>query len=428
LEETNVNKLGNIKLLAVALATSVALLPTLGYAQDKGVVEGIHHWVSESEVAALKVITDKLATLGYTWQDSAVGGLSGANALQALRTRLAAGNPPAAMQFLGYEGLDWGNEGVLRSLNDLYAANGWEAALAPQLLQFVNTGDEFISVPINMHRQNWVWANKAAFDAAGVTEPKSWEELIAAGEKLRAAGYIPLAIGDENWQILEVFEAIVTDVNGPDFYQQAVVDLNEAALSSPEMIKAFDILRQVRGLADDGITGRDWAMATGMVASGDAAMQVMGDWAKGEFLAKGLKPGVDFLCFPTPTATPNFKFIIDAFGMFKVDDPAIQAGQDALAQAIMDPEVQTNFNLIKGSIPARSDVSVDGFDDCAKRSFADRAAAIENGAMLGGLTEGFAAPPQFAGVFSDVVGQFFVSDMSSQEAVDLLVDGINNAR
>ena len=44
------------------------------------------------------------------------------------------------------------------------------------------------------------------------------------------------------------------------------------------------------------------------------------------------------------------------------------------------------------------------------------------------LTEGFAAKPQFAGVFSDVVGQFFVSDMSSQDAVTALVDGINNAR
>jgi len=414
--------------LTTVLATSIALMPVAAMAESKGTVEGIHHWVSESEVKALKVITDKLATEGYTWQDSAVGGLSGANALQALRTRLAAGNPPTTMQFLGYEGLDWAKEGVLRPLNELYTANGWDKALAPQLLAFVKSDNDFISVPINMHRQNWVWANKAVFDKAGISEPKSWDELIAAGEKLKAAGVIPLAMGDESWQILEVFEAILTDTNGPDFYKKAVIDLDEPTLSGPEMIATFDKLRKVRGLVDDGFTGRDWAVATGLVADGKAAMQVMGDWAKGEFLAKGLKPGQDFLCFPTPTATPNFKFVIDAFGMFKLDDATLTAGQDAWAKAIMDPAVQKQFNLIKGSIPARSDVPVDDFDDCAKRSFADRETAVANGAMLGGLTEGFAAQPQFAGVFTDVVSKFFVTDMSSQEAVQALVDGINNAR
>lgn len=414
--------------LTTLLAASIAFIPAVAMAEEKGKVEGIHHWVSESEVNALKVITDKLATKGYTWQDSAVGGLSGANALQALRTRLAAGNPPATMQFLGYEGLDWAKEGVLRSLNDLYAKNGWDKALAPQLLAFVKSDDDYISLPINMHRQNWVWANKAVFDKAGLAEPKSWDDLIATGPTLKEAGVIPLAIGDEPWQILEVFEAILVDVNGPDFYKRTVIDLDESALSSDQMVATFDKLRQVRGLVDDGFTGRDWAVATGMVASGKAAMQVMGDWAKGEFLAKGMKPGVDFLCFPTPTATPNYKFVIDAFGVFKIDDPAVVAGQDAWAESIMDPEVQTNFNKIKGSIPARSDVSVDDFDACAQRSFTDREAAVASGAMLGGLTEGFAAQPQFAGVFSDVVAKFFVTDMSSKDAVQALVDGINNAR
>lgn len=414
--------------LITLLAASISLLPVAAMAESKGTVEGIHHWVSESEVNALKVITDKLASKGYTWQDSAVGGLSGANALQALRTRLAAGNPPTTMQFLGYEGLDWAKEGVLRSLNDLYAKNGWDKALAPQLLAFVKSDDTFISLPINMHRQNWVWANKAVFDKAGIAEPKSWDKLIAAGDKLKAAGVVPLAIGDEPWQILEVFEAIVTDVNGTEFYKKAVIDLDEAALSSDQMVDAFDKLRKVRGLVDDGFTGRDWAVATGMVASGKAGMQIMGDWAKGEFLAKGMKPGEDFLCFPTPAATPNFKFIIDAFGVFNNDDPAVIAAQDAWAESIMDPEVQKNFNKIKGSIPARSDVSVEDFDACAQRSFADREAAVASGNMVGGLTEGFAAPPQFSGVFSDVVGKFFVTDMSSKDAVQALVDGINNAR
>jgi len=415
------------KLTKFLMATAM-VLPVASVAQAEGKVEGIHHWVSESEVGALKVMTDSLAAKGFTWEDSAVGGLSGANATQALRTRMAAGNPPATMQLLGYEGVEWANEGALRSLNDLYSKNGWEAAVAPAILPFVKAGDDYFSVPINMHRQNWVWANKAVFDKHGITEPKNWDEMIAAGKKLKEAGVTPLALSDQSWQILEVFEAILTDQNGTDFYKKSVVDLDEAALSGPEMVKAFDTLGEVRGLVDDGFTGRDWAVATGMVASGEAAMQIMGDWAKGEFLAKGMKPGVDFLCFPTPAETPNFKFVIDAFGTFSNEDAAINAGQDAWVETVMDPENQRKFNLIKGSIPARTDVSVEEFDDCAKRSFADREAAVAAGTMVGGLTEGFAAQPQYAGVFFDVVGQFFVTEMTSEEAVQMLVDGINNAR
>ena len=415
------------KFTRVIMATAM-LLPCATNVLAEGKVEGIHHWVSESEVGALKVLTESLATKGYTWEDSAVGGLSGANATQALRTRLAAGNPPATMQLLGYEGIEWAKEGALRSLNDLYSKNGWEKAIAPAVLSFVKTGDDYFSVPINMHRQNWVWANKKVFDANGIAEPKNWDELIAAGKKLKAAGVTPMALSDESWQILEVFEAILTDQNGTDFYKKAVIDLDQAALSGSEMVKAFDTLREVRGMIDDGFTGRDWAVATGMVASGQAAMQIMGDWAKGEFLAKGMKPGVDFLCFPTPAEKPNFKFVIDAFGTFKIDDANVNAGQDAWAETVMDPDNQKKFNLIKGSIPARTDVSVDDFDDCAKRSFADREAAVAAGTMVGGLTEGFAAQPQFAGVFSDVVGKFFVTDMSSQDAVKQLVDGIANAQ
>ena len=37
-----------------------------------------------------------------------------------------------------------------------------------------------------------------------------------------------------------------------------------------------------------------------MVIKGKAGMQIMGDWAKGEFLKAGQKPGTDFVCIRFP--------------------------------------------------------------------------------------------------------------------------------
>ncbi|WP_439627101.1 ABC transporter substrate-binding protein [Shinella sp.] len=413
------------KFIATVLAATM-LVPVA--ARAEGEIEVLHHWVSQSEVDALNVIRKELEAKGFTWKDSAVGGMSGANAQQALRSRLTAGNPPGAMQFLGWEGVQWAEQGVVRDLNDLAKAGGWREALAPQLLPFVTSGDAFIAAPINMHRQNWVWANKKIFDDAGIAVPKSWAELIAAGKTLQEKGIVPVAMGDEPWQIGIIFDALLSDVNGPEFYQKTAIDLDPAALGSAEMVKVFDTLREVRGLVDNNFVGRDWAVATGMVINGEAAMQFMGDWAKGEFLAKGLKPNQDFYCFATPGQVTFFQYLIDSFGMFTVQDENVQNAQTALAETIMDPKVQKGFNLIKGSIPARSDVSVDDFDDCAKLGYQERAAAIEKGSMQGAMTHGFAAKPEFASVFSDVAAQFFVGNMSSEDAVKMLVSGIDNAR
>src|SRR4051812_25515661 len=109
-------------LLAAALSSAV-VFPA--HAEEKS-IEVIHHWVSESEVAALNTIKEDLAKKGIVWKDSAVGGASGANASQALRARLVAGDPPGAMQFVGFEAVTWSQEGALRDLSDLATKGGWD--------------------------------------------------------------------------------------------------------------------------------------------------------------------------------------------------------------------------------------------------------------------------------------------------------------
>ena len=40
-----------------------------------------------------------------------------------------------------------------------------------------------------------------------------------------------------------------------------------------------------------------------MVIKGEAGMQLMGDWAKGEFLSAGKVPGKDFVCLKVCSAS-----------------------------------------------------------------------------------------------------------------------------
>lgn len=411
------------------IATALSALIAKQAGAQQPTAEVVHHWVSASESAALGKIREKLSELGVGFKDSAVGGLSGVNATQALRARLVAGNAPTAMQMYGFEPLIWAEEGVVVELDEVAGPGGWDTVVPDALKALTKYEDRWIAAPVNMHRTNWIWGNAKLFRDNDISELKSWDDVIAAGNKLKEAGVVPIAASDEPWQIALLFDALLADLNGPDFYRKATLDLDEQALRSPEMIATFAKLREIQQLTDENIVGRDWAVASDMVTTGQAGMQIMGDWAKGEFLGKGLKAGEDFLCLPTPGQQETFTFVSDVITAFQTNDDPDHKAAYALATATMDLEAQKQFNLLKGSIPARTDIDLTQFDDCAKAAAAAREDAVANNALLGSLSNSMVTRPEFTAVFSEVGAQFFLNpSMTPEQAVESLVSGIDNAR
>jgi len=184
-------------------------------------------------------------------------------------------------------------------------------------------------------------------------------------------------------------------------------------------------MRIMRGFVDENFPGRDWNLATAMVMNGEAAFQIMGDWAKGEFMAAGLVPGKDFLCASTPGG--GYLYNVDSFAMFSVDGEDKVAGQNLLAELIMGSNFQKVFNLNKGSIPARLDVSLDEFDYCARQSSYDMDVSSGNGSLLPSYAHGMALRGAQAGAITDTVTAHFNSDMSSADAVAALALAVKNS-
>jgi glucose/mannose transport system substrate-binding protein len=186
-------------------------------------------------------------------------------------------------------------------------------------------------------------------------------------------------------------------------------------------------MRALRGMVDPNFPGRDWNLATSMVINGKAAMQIMGDWAKGEFASAGKQPNVDYLCFNYPGTDGAFIFNTDQFAGFKKGDASLP-GEYAFASTIMDKGVQAKFNQIKGSIPARLDVPQDGFDECGKKSMNDMRAALKTDSMVGSFAHGHAMPDGPKNAVYDVVTHFFNSNQSSADAVKALVAAVKNSQ
>ncbi|MCB1377805.1 MAG: carbohydrate ABC transporter substrate-binding protein [Alphaproteobacteria bacterium] len=407
------------------LLTSAAImgLTAMAHADE---VEVLHWWTSGGEAAALDVLKKDLESKGVTWKDMPVAGGGGEAAMTALRARVTAGNPPTAVQALGFDITDWANQGVLGDLNEIATTEGWDNVVPAALQAFSKHDGKWIAAPVNVHSTNWVWINKAALDAAGGKAPESWDELVAVLDKMKANGITPLAHGGQAWQEATIFDGVVLSL-GTDFYKSAMIDLDPAALGGEKMVEAFNRMAKLRSYVDDNFSGRDWNLASAMVIEGKAGMQMMGDWAKGEFLKAGQKPGQDFVCIRFPGTQGAVTFNSDQFMMFNVGDAGKKA-QLMMASAIESPSFQSAFNVVKGSVPARTDVPNDAFDDCGKKGMADLAEANSSGKLFGSMAHGHAAPAAIKNALYDVVTRHFNGEMDAATAAKELADAIAAAR
>ncbi|WP_163833536.1 ABC transporter substrate-binding protein [Spartinivicinus ruber] len=405
--------------------SGLALAMTLVSGVEAADVEVMHWWTAGGEAKALGELKQTLAKQGVGWKDTPVAGGGGSNAMTVLRARVLSGKSPTAVQMLGFDIQDWGEQGVVANLNDVAKQEGWDKVVPQALQKFSKYEGKWIAVPVNVHSTNWVWGNKAVLDKVGVSIPKNWNDLINAMKKVKAAGYVALAHGGQAWQDATVFDGVVLATGGVDFYRKALIELDPKALSSATMKQVFDRMAQLRGFVDKNYPGRDWNLASAMVINGKAAFQMMGDWAKGEFISAGKKPGKDFVCFRTPGSQGAVTFNADQFAMFQVGKER-KAAQQQMAKAILSPEFQISFNQVKGSAPARTDIATERFDNCGKKAIADLKQAVNNNSLVGSLAHGHAVPAAIKTAFYDVITAHFNGAFSSEEAVKALVSSVKN--
>ena len=239
---------------------------------------------------------------------------------------------------------------------------------------------------------------------------------------------VPVAFGGQPWQEATAWESIVSGVGGPEFYMQTMVQADEKALASPKMVEVFEIFRKIKKYTDRNAPGRDWNLATAMVIKGEAGMQFMGDWAKGEFTAAGKVPGQDYDALTVPGTGNAFLFNVDSFIMFEVKDADAQKAQKAMARLILSPDFQVVFNVNKGSIPVRSGISEEPFDAVAVQSMEDFAATAKTGGLMPSMAHEMAVSPAVRGAMFDVVTNFYNSDMSPQDAAQKLAAAVSEAK
>jgi glucose/mannose transport system substrate-binding protein len=405
----------------LAIAAALACGPV--FAADAPKAEVIHWWTSGGEAAAVKVLADSFDKSGGQWVDNAIAGGGGEAARTAGINRIVGGNPPTMMQFNTGKQLDeLIANGYLANLDAAAAAGKWDSILPKAIDEASKRDGHYYALPVNIHGANWLFYNTKVFADAGVPEPKTWSDVLAAGPKLKAKGVIPFAHGGQSWQDHILFDAVLLGEGGSGLYLSVYGKDAQKAIASPEFKHVAEVFKKLRDLMDPGMPGRNWNDATAMVITGKAGLQVMGDWAKGEFLGAGQSPGKEYGC-AIVGAEGGYIMGGDVFVFPKQKDGSAAAAQAKLESLILSPEVQIAFNSKKGSIPVRLDVDVSSMDLCAQKG----AAAVKDPKKQI-PSQTYLISPDENGALNDVITQYLNSPgESADEFVAKFADAVKSA-
>jgi glucose/mannose transport system substrate-binding protein len=368
---------GTLGGLAAALLVGAA--STTAFATDLVIYHG---WSSPAEVAALNVLKKGLEAKGDTWTDFAIPHDSGASV--SLINLVTGGNPPNVFmesnpgvyrdlfkQGLGFDLTQW--------MNDNHIVEHY-----PDSVQKVIAVDgKIVKIPTAIHIDGMVYYNMAVAKDAGV-DPHAWTSLdamFADFDKIKAKGYIPLAIGGQQWQVGYLLHALTAAVSGPEVFTKVYGEKpDEAVLDTPEYRASLEMLRKFQQNTDEGSVNRDWNVTTNLVITGKALMQIHGDWMKGEWYAAGKKPGVDFGCVNIP-GTKALSVTVDAWGLLGGQPEDKTKAELDFASVVADPNIQADFALAKGSTPTRLDAPKEKLDPCSAEvlaALADKSKQVPN--------------------------------------------------
>lgn len=244
---------------------------------------------AENEKAPLKV-----ETVPQTSLDQKLQLLAGQNSLP---VQFAAGNAPALTLDLDKSGNILDFEKALGDLNMSDAILPGAASTIKALY-----GGKVNVLPYQYNVEG-IWYNKKLFADNNIEAPKTWDDFVAAGEKLKAAGVQPLsASGKQGWPLTRLVSGYLFSDLGADALKK-VAD-GEAKLTDPEYVKAAQAVADLggKGYFGEGVGSIDYDTAVNQFLTGKAGMFYMGSWILSNFSkAEANKIGeenIGFLPFP----------------------------------------------------------------------------------------------------------------------------------
>ena len=185
---------------------------------------------------------------------------------------------------------DYVEPGVAAPL-DSYLADGWKDTFTSDAVFSQMTYDgQIYAVPLNIAAA-CAFYNTEMFEAAGAEVPKTWDEMIAACDKLQAAGYTPITISAGTAWCLSMVAGYLCEMEGVDL--AALAD-GSASWTDGKLASAAEKLVQLSQYFQKTAAGDTNDVATANFYNGEAAILIQGSWAIAQI--NGSNPDFESKC------------------------------------------------------------------------------------------------------------------------------------
>jgi glucose/mannose transport system substrate-binding protein len=366
----------------------------------------LHWWTSTGERRAANLLATRLREEGVDWKDGAIPGGAGLGAGKVLKSRVLARDSPDATQIIGVSIGEWAEMGLLLEFDGVASAGAWNSALFPTIYTLVQHRKHVVAAPLGIHRINTVLYDRKLFARLKLVPAQNWAEFEQLARKLRAAGVVPLVQSSEPWQVATLFENLVLAESGPEYYRELFVRQSAQAVMDKRLFEALVRLRTMKGWMQ-APAEEAWTDAVRRFARHEAAMLVMGDWAKAELNEWGYATDDEFACAAMPGTGKVHLYSVDTLAMF-TNDYARSPAQEKLARLVVTPAVQQQYNAIKGSVPVRRDADPARMDSCARDSWTTFAKGAQ--VQAPSLVHRMAADEESRDAIIAEVHRFFMDD------------------
>jgi ABC-type glycerol-3-phosphate transport system substrate-binding protein len=290
-----------------------------------------------------------------------------------LGTRIKGGQPPD-VALLPNPGLlnQFATQGALKGATaDVSAVV--EKNFAPIWKTLGSVDGKLYGVYFKAANKSTVWYRPKAFEDAGASEPKTWEDFLTTAQTIADSGTTPVSIGGgDGWTLTDWFENVYLRQAGPEKYDQLTKhEIKWTDQSVKDSLKTLADLWGKKDLIVPNALQTDFPTSVTQVFSDNpkAAIVYEGDFVAGVISSETkAKVGTDALFFDFPAINDSPTSVVGggdvAVGMKD------SKGAQALLQFLASPEAAEVWAKRGGFTSANKNLNVAAYPDDVSRKVA----------------------------------------------------------
>lgn len=252
------------------------------------------------------------------------------------------------------------NAGAAADLTDILTNQeaDWYGTFTDGIFERMTYDGKIYAVPTNFAAA-CVYYNTEMFETAGIEVPATYDELLAACQKLQEAGYTPISCSAGTAWCLSMIAGYLCDRQGVDLN---AIASHEANWTDEVCVQAGEKLKELSQYFQPTAAGDSNDQAIAAFYNGEAAMLVQGSWAIAQI--NGNNPDFESKCgvfqFPAIEGAndPN-RMIVKTDNLLMSSTTEHQDAVIALMKMFTDETSQKYTAEVGGKIPIIKDLEID---------------------------------------------------------------------